>query len=95
MKGMSKKKIGIISGLLGAGLVIGLGIMINDYYQEKERQQVTRDLRAFFSKLGQIDVLYVTTVKNSSEPISGGVVMADGKQYLYTYHNGHISFEEE
>ncbi|MDW7798691.1 DUF4651 domain-containing protein [Streptococcus canis] len=37
----------------------------------------------------------MTTVKNSSEPISGGVVMADGKQYLYTYHNGHISFEEE
>ncbi|VDC41565.1 hypothetical protein FMV2238Y02_00520 [Streptococcus canis] len=95
MKGMNKKKIGIISGLLGTGLVIGLGIMINDYCQEKERQQVTRDLRAFFSKLGQIDVLYVTTAKNSSEPISGGVVMADGKQYQYVYHQGHIGFEEE
>ncbi|MDW7798692.1 hypothetical protein SCQ32_04525 [Streptococcus canis] len=51
---MSKKKIGIISGLLGAGLVIGLGIMINDYYQEKERQQVTRDLRAFFQNWGKL-----------------------------------------
>lgn len=52
MKGMNRKKTGIISGLLGAGLVLGLGIMINDYYQEKERQQVTRDLRAFFFKTG-------------------------------------------
>ncbi|WP_231871991.1 hypothetical protein [Streptococcus dysgalactiae] len=45
---MNKKQTGILSGLLGAGLVLGLGLMINDYYQEKERQHITRDLRAFF-----------------------------------------------
>lgn len=95
MKSMNKKQTGILSGLLGAGLVLGLGLMINDYYQEKERQYITRDLRAFFSDLGHIDVLYVTPKLPRVVQVSGGVVMADGRHYTYTYDRGQISIEEE
>lgn len=49
---MSKKKIGMISGIFGFSLAIGLGIVIKDYCQDRQRRQMTRDLRTFFSPLG-------------------------------------------
>ncbi|HFD5916210.1 TPA: hypothetical protein ACQPDW_001615 [Streptococcus pyogenes] len=45
---MSKKKIGMISGIFGFSLAIGLGIVIKDYCQDRQRRQMTRDLRTFF-----------------------------------------------
>lgn len=78
---MSKKKIGMISGIFGFSLAIGLGIVIKDYCQDRQRRQMTRDLRTFFSPLGQIEVLYINPCQVKQDYISGGVVMSNGKQY--------------
>ncbi|HEP1292147.1 TPA: DUF4651 domain-containing protein [Streptococcus pyogenes] len=95
MRDMSKKKIGMISGIFGFSLAIGLGIVIKDYCQDRQRRQMTRDLRTFFSPLGQIEVLYINPCQVKQDYISGGVVMSNSKQYQFTYHSRQISFEED
>ncbi|WP_343233265.1 DUF4651 domain-containing protein [Streptococcus dysgalactiae] len=45
--------------------------------------------------MGHIDVLYVTPKLPRVAQVSGGVVMADGRHYTYTYDRGQISIEEE
>ncbi len=76
------------------GVVLGLGLIFSEQYHEKERQQLTRDLRIFFSKMGQIEVLYIDATTASRDKVFGGVIMADGRQYRYTYQKGQISFKE-
>lgn len=95
MKGMNTKNTGILSGLLGLGCLIGLGMLAKETYQERRRQKVLSELRDFFTKKGPIAVLYVDAAASSSETTTGGVVMTDGQAYTYTYHKGHINTEED
>ncbi|WP_237666046.1 DUF4651 domain-containing protein, partial [Streptococcus equi] len=58
---MNGKKTRIVSGLIGLGLLAGLGLRLKEVYQERERQRVLVELRAFFSALGEIEVLYINS----------------------------------
>ncbi|NBM10680.1 DUF4651 domain-containing protein, partial [Streptococcus equi] len=42
-------------------LLVSLGLRLKEVYQERERQRVLVELRAFFSALGEIEVLYINS----------------------------------
>lgn len=92
---MSGKKTRIVSGLIGLGLLAGLGLRLKEVYQERERQRVLAELRAFFSALGEIEVLYINSFNSKRDDVTGGLVMTDGKTYTYHYHKGSIDFKED
>ncbi|HEL0704120.1 TPA: DUF4651 domain-containing protein [Streptococcus equi subsp. zooepidemicus] len=95
IKSMSGKKTRIVSGLIGLGLLAGLGLRLKEVYQERERQRVLAELRAFFSALGEIEVLYINSFSSKRDDVTGGLVMTDGKTYTYHYHKGSIDFKED
>ncbi|MGT2933458.1 DUF4651 domain-containing protein [Streptococcus catagoni] len=90
----SKKSLGI-SGLVSLSALAVAALLIKVKYQEKRRQKISQEVRQFFSKMGEIEVVYFNLAESHAPELRGGLVMSDGRSFTFTYKQGEIAYEEE
>lgn len=92
---MTNRKQKGMTGLIGLSAVALTALVLKEKYQENRRKKITNEIRQYFSDLGEIDVLYLNDYTSRFGTIDGGLVMANGKAYQFTYSHGDIVFQEE
>ncbi|MGT2666391.1 DUF4651 domain-containing protein [Streptococcus rifensis] len=95
MKRQKQRKLAIVGAGLGlAVLALGTKIYL-DEQREAHLAQVVREVRDFFANLGPIATVYIDQTQSDEVQTKGGVIMEDGKIYLFDYLAGEIFYEEE
>lgn len=90
---MKAKKSFIFTGAaLGLGLVATAALLADKIGQIRQDRMV-KDIRAHFSQMGDIQVLYLTK-EASPYDLTGGVVMTDGRVFEFTYDLGELIYQE-
>src|SRR3712207_7739443 len=62
---------------------------LKEVYQERERQRILAELRAFFSALGEIEVLYINSFSSKRDDVTGGL---DRKSTRLNSSHANISY---
>lgn len=92
---MNKKKTAFVASLLGAGVLALSAHFYRQVQEDKQQAQALEEVRAFFRELGEIGVVYVDQSASSPPLLKGGVVMEDGRVFLFENNRGMIVYEEE
>ncbi len=92
---MNKKQVAFVAGLLGTGVLAASALFYKKAQEEKRKDQLLSEVRAFFADLGEIAVVYILSESSTTESLTGGVVMESGQVYLFEYVNGQLTYEEE
>lgn len=92
---MKKKKTALLAGLMGAGVLAASVRFYKKAKEERQKAQALQDVREFFGDLGSIATVYVDETASDQDYLTGGVVMEDGRVYLFENAQGQIRYEEE
>ena len=96
IKLMKSKKITLVSaGLAGIGGAALAGLIIKQRLADQRRNRIKKKIRQFFSRFGEIAVLYINEFESDKKQLRGGVVMQDDTIYQFMYQNGSIDYREE
>lgn len=91
---MKQKKTVLWLGLAGLGAYLTYRQLQKEATREAEVARMTQELRQFFSQLGVIEVLYFNDYQSADEATSGGVVLANGQTYTFSYYQGDFTYQE-
>lgn len=92
---MKQKRFAFLAGILGLGGLAAAGVVAHQKQLEKEREQILRDVRAFFEPFGDIAVVYVNDFESIRHLVTGGVVFEDGETFYFSYDHGEINYRLE
>lgn len=92
---MKSKKIVLLSAVVGIVGLAGVGYSIQKKVEERKAQDRIRQIRAYFSVMGPIQVLYIKAYESQGDQVTGGVVFEDGRVLNFVFDAGQISYEEE
>lgn len=92
---MSKKKRVVLAGLVGAGILAASARFYKKIQEEQQKAQALQEVRAAFAKMGEIATVYIDETASSGHFLTGGIVMEDGRVYLFENERGDITYEEE
>lgn len=92
---MSKKKTVLLAGLLGAGVLTASVQYYRKLQEERQKSQALQQVREFFIEFGNIATVYVDETQSHSCVLTGGVVLEDGRVFLFENSKGMISYQEE
>lgn len=92
---MNKKKTAVLAGLLGAGVLTASAQFYRKVQAERKKAQLLQEVRAYFAELGTIATVYVDETKSRADYLVGGVLLEDGRTFLFENTRGLITFEEE
>lgn len=91
---MKQKKIAFWLGLTGLATWLAYRQLQKEATREDEVARMTQELRQFFSQFGPIEVLYFNDYQLTDEATSGGVVLANGQTYTFSYYQGDFTYQE-
>lgn len=94
MKGMKHKKLLLTTGLAGLVGLTALGYGLQQKMADRKQARIVAEIRAYFSKMGDIQVLYIKDYETQDASLSGGLVFEDGRVLDFIYDDGHISYSE-
>ncbi|WP_159560354.1 DUF4651 domain-containing protein [Streptococcus halichoeri] len=80
---------------LSVGLLLAAGLRLKQEWQEKHLAQVKAQIRAYFASRGPVAVLYINDFSASLTHLTGGVVLADQRVFLFSYDHGQITEQEK
>lgn len=92
---MNKKKIALLAGLMGAGILAASAKYHLDVQEDRQKAVALRQVREFFADFGTIVTVFVDESQSSKEVLVGGVVMKEGPVYLFENQAGEIIYGEE
>lgn len=92
---MKQKRFAFLAGILGLGSIAAASVIAKQKQQDKERQQVLEEVRAFFAPFGPIAVVYVNDFESIGRLVTGGVVFENEKVYYFSYDRGEINYRLE
>ncbi len=92
---MKYKKTLIGAGFVGLGLLAGAGYALKQKRDDFKRQQLTQNIRDYFSQMGPIQVLYINSYESDETTTTGGVVLENGRAFEFVYHDGTIDYMED
>ena len=95
MVSMSKKKTALLAGLVGAGVLAASARFYRKTQEERKKAQALQSVRDFFADQGSIATVYVNETESSKDYLTGGVVMEDGRVFLFENTRGEIAYQEE
>lgn len=83
---------------LGGG-ALGLWFLVHRDYRKKQvelvkSQKETAAIRAYFSQIGNIQVIYINAYDQEDEATTGGVLLVDGREFVFAYFDGYILEKE-
>lgn len=88
----AKKSLIFMGTALGLGL-LATTVLLADKIGQVRQERMVKEIREQFSQIGDIQVLYLTE-KASPYDLTGGVVMADGRVFEFTYDVGELVYQE-
>lgn len=92
---MKKKRTALLAGLVGAGVLTASAQFYRKVQEDRKKAQALQQVRAYFADLGSIATVYVDETQSQSDYLVGGVIMEDGRIFLFENTKGDITFEEE
>lgn len=95
MKDMKYKKLLLTTGLAGLAGLTALGYGLQQKMADRKQACILAEIRAYFSQMGDIQVLYIKDYETHGSSLSGGLVFEDGRVLDFTYEAGEISYSED
>ncbi len=95
MLGMKKKKVALLAGVVGAGILAASARFSMMVYEERKKAKALQQVREFFKEYGEIATVFIHEMESSKDRLVGGVVMEDERVYLFENEAGVIWYEEE
>lgn len=95
MDNMNKKKTALLAGLVGAGVLAASAQFYRKTQEERKKAQALQSVRDFFADKGTIATVYVNETESNKNYLTGGVVMEDGRVFLFDNTRGDITYQEE
>lgn len=92
---MNKKKTALLAGLLGAGVLTASAQFYRSIQEERKKAQALQQVRDFFASFGPLATVYVDETESSSDRLVGGLILEDGRVFLYENTKGDIVYQEE
>lgn len=92
---MNKKKTALLAGLMGAGVLAASARFYMKTQEERKKAQALQQVREFFADLGSIATVFIHEAESTKNFLKGGVVMEDGRVFLFENNRGVIAYEEE
>ncbi|MGT2712769.1 DUF4651 domain-containing protein [Streptococcus oriscaviae] len=92
---MNKKKTALLAGLMGAGVLAASARFYMKTQEERKKAQALQQVREFFADLGSIATVFIQEAESTKNFLKGGVVMEDGRVFLFENNRGVIAYEEE
>lgn len=91
---MKRKKLLFLSLLVGAAALVVAGKMYADAQEDARFAEDIEAVRAYFSQLGEIAMVYVDQTASTLTCTTGGVGMTDGRLFLFDYEDDELVYEE-
>ena len=92
----AKKIILTTTALLGASaLAFGAAKVVQEQKRLRNREEIIRTVRDFFSSRGPIATVYVELYESTDSRMVGGVVLEDDRHFTFVYEHGQLTYEEE
>lgn len=91
---MNKKKIRLLAAAVGTVLLVAGFQVYRGMIEDRRKAYALQEVRDFFASFGEIETLYVDEMTSSSTVLHGGVVLADGRLFLFENKGGMIEYQE-
>ncbi|MGT2888562.1 DUF4651 domain-containing protein [Streptococcus didelphis] len=92
---MNKNKYKSLSKLLGLSAFMVTALVFKEKYQDYQKTKMIAEIRQFFSEIGAISVLYINEAQSDASCVRGGIVMADDREFSFSYQKGDLTYQEE